>query len=75
MCVCVCVCVCVCSDERSSWAEVYMEGERRYVCLHIPSCSVDQPKMCEKHCPFKLSYIIVIETSESPATHFNSQKL
>ena len=32
--------------------------------LHIPSCSLDQPKMCEKHCPHRLCYIIAIDTSK-----------
>ena len=59
----VCVCVCVCVDETSSWAEVFMEDRKRYVCLHLPSSSVDLPKMCEKHYPHKFSYIISIENS------------
>ena len=65
----VCIC-CVChavvllyvSDETTSWVEVFLEGKKRFVCLHLPSCSVDQPRMCEKRCPHKMSYIIAIES-------------
>ena len=53
------------SDETCSWAEVYAEDQSRYVCLHIPSSSVDQPKRCEKQCPHKLSYVLAFESSES----------
>ncbi|CAI8012362.1 DNA repair protein complementing XP-C cells homolog [Geodia barretti] len=49
-------------DETCSWAEAYAEDQRRYVCLHIPSSSVDQPKICEKHCPHKLSYVLAFES-------------
>ena len=59
------------SDETCSWAEVYAEDQRRYVCLHIPSSSVDQPKMCEKHCPHKLSYVLAFESSESQQLSFS----
>ena len=52
-------------DECSSWVEVFLAEQKRYVCLHIPSSTVDQPKMCEKHCPHKISYIIAIDSSQS----------
>ena len=55
----------VVSDETCSWAEVYQEDQRRFVSLHLPSCSVDQPKMCEKHCLHKLSQVLAFENSES----------
>lgn len=56
------VAVCVYNvDESSSWVEVFSEDQKKYVCLHLPSSSVGQPKMCEKHCPHKISYIIGIE--------------
>ena len=48
-------------DESSSWAEVFSEDQKKYVCLHLPSSTVGQPKMCEKHSPHKISYIIGIE--------------
>ena len=57
------VCVCVCVDESSSWAEVFVKEQKRYVSLHIPSSTVDQPKMCEKFYAHKISYIIAIDTS------------
>ena len=55
--------MCVCVDESSSWAEVFVKEQKRYVCLHIPSSTVDQPKMCEKFYAHKISYIIAIDTS------------
>ena len=48
-------------DESSSWTEVFSEEQKKYVCLHLPSSTVGQPKMCEKHYPHKISYIIGIE--------------
>ena len=60
-----------CSDETCSWAEAYAEDQKRYVCLHIPSSSVDQPKICEKHCPHKLSYVLAFESSESQQLSFS----
>ena len=53
------------TDEKSSWAEVFVEDQKRYVCLHLHSSSVDLPKMCERHCPHRMSYIIAIENGES----------
>ena len=67
------------SDETACWAEVYltvaggMEGElggerkekgKKWRCVHLPSCSVDQPHLCEKHCTIPLNYVIAVENGE-----------
>ena len=40
------------------------EEAKRWRCVHLPSCSVDQPHLCEKHCTIPLHYIIAIENGE-----------
>ena len=51
-----------CSDDTTSWVEVYLQPEQKWVCLHSPSLSVAQPKMCEKHCMGRsISYVIAVE--------------
>ena len=41
---------------------------KRWTCVHLPSCSVDQPHLCEKHCTIPLHYVIAIENGE-PHVH------
>ena len=62
------------SEETASWAEVYLPGEsgsrienktKKWTCVHLPSCSVNQPHLCEKHCTLPLNYVIAIENGES----------
>ena len=48
-------------EETGSWAEVYVSGMKRWVCLHLTSCSVDQPKLCEKHSILPLHYVVAFE--------------
>ena len=50
------------SDNTSSWVEVQMKG--KWVCLHIPSVSIDQRSVCEKQCPYKLEYVIGIDNGQ-----------
>jgi hypothetical protein len=38
------------------------EDQRRFLSLHLPSSSVDQPRVCERHCPHKLSHVLAIES-------------
>ena len=65
------------SEETACWAEVYLKVEeggssraaeekrrKKWTCVHLPSCSVDQPHLCEKHCTLPLSYVIAIEKGE-----------
>ncbi len=52
-------------EETSSWAEVYLPGRKRWACLHLPSCSVDQSQLCERHCSLPLRYVMAFENSES----------
>ena len=37
------------------------EKAKRWTCVHLPSCSVGQPHLCEKHCTLPLHYVIAIE--------------
>ena len=68
------------SEETACWAEVYLtvasrkeggtrgeeekEKAKRWTCVHLPSCSVDQPHLCEKHCTIPLHYVIAIDNGE-----------
>ena len=59
------------SEETACWAEVYLpveedrgsrtEKRRKWSCVHLPSCSINQPHLCEKHCTLALNYVIAIE--------------
>lgn len=49
-------------DNTTSWAEVYVQTKQQWASLHIPSCSVGHPKLCEKHCCVPLSYVIGVES-------------
>ena len=85
VCVCVCLCVCCVqtqslitsflfdvhkTDENSSWTEVFLGRDQgRWVCLHLSSCSVDSPQLCERHAPHPFTYVIGIENGESPGHH------
>ena len=51
------------TDDTSSWVEVLLEG-RQWRSLHIPSLSLGQPQLCEKHCPRELSYVLAIDNGE-----------
>ena len=48
-------------EETGSWTEVYVPGMKKWACLHLSSCSVDQPKLCEKHCSLPLHYVLAFE--------------
>ena len=66
------------SEETACWAEVYlpaeedrgsgMEKRRKWSCVHLPSCSVNQPHLCEKHCTLALNYVIAIENGTFSVT-------
>ena len=51
-------------EETGSWAEVYVPERKKWVCVHLPSCSVDQPQLCEKHSPLPLHYVVAFERCE-----------
>ena len=40
------------------------EKAKRWICVHLPSCSMDQPHLCEKHCTIPLHYVIAVENGE-----------
>lgn len=42
---------------------------KRWTCVDLPSCSVDQPHLCEKHCTIPLHYVIAIENGEPHVVH------
>jgi hypothetical protein len=47
-----------------SRGEAGEDSKERWTCVHLPSCSVDQPHLCEKHCTIPLNYVIAIENGE-----------
>ena len=61
-------------EETGSWAEVYLSAEggesraekvtKKWSCVHLPSCSIDQRHLCEKQCSLPLNYVIAIEKGE-----------
>lgn len=53
--------VTIAADDTTSWVEVFVAVKRKWVCLHLPSRSVDRPQLCEKHCPRNMCYLIGIE--------------
>ena len=62
------------SEETADWVEVYLSAEvgksraekmaRKWICVHLPSCSINQPHLCEKHCTLPLTYVIAVENGE-----------
>ena len=62
------------SEETAGWAEVYLSAEvggsraekmtKKWICVHLPSCSINQRHLCEKHCTLPLNYVIAIENGE-----------
>ena len=51
----------LCAGDTASWVEVYVQSRRQWKSVHLPSLSVGQPQLCEKHCSQPLNYIIGIE--------------
>lgn len=49
-----------CLDQFHSWAEVLLPGGK-WRPLHIPSMSVGQPALCEKHVPNQFQYVLAFE--------------
>lgn len=48
-------------DSRTSWVEVMLNT--KWVPLHIPSISVNQPSLCEKYSPHQIIYAVGFEKS------------
>ena len=48
-------------DETGSWSEVYFPDRKRWLCVHLTSCSIDQPQLCEKHCLLPLHYVVAFQ--------------
>jgi hypothetical protein len=49
------------AEDTGFWAEVLSPDLQRWCCVHPLSLSVDQPKLCEKHCTVPLHYVVAIE--------------
>ena len=58
--------------DTTSWVEVYVTSKKKWVCVHLPSCSVGQPHLCERDCSIPLSYVIAFETGELVCKHTRS---
>ena len=58
----------LCAGDRTSWVEVYVQSKRQWKSVHLPSLSVGQPQLCEKHCSQPLHYIIGIENGTHAGT-------
>lgn len=54
------MCMCYISDSVTSWVEVMLTNGK-WKSLHIPSVSVGQPVLCEKHANTKLLYVLGYE--------------
>lgn len=50
--------------DTGNWVEVMSPGLQRWWCVHTPSCSIDQPQLCEKYCTVPLRYVVAFENSE-----------
>ena len=48
-------------EYTSCWAEVFVVSKRKWTCVHLPSCSVGQPQLCERHCTLPLNYVVAFE--------------
>lgn len=48
-------------EDTSCWAEVFLVCKKKWTCVHLPSCSVGQPQLCEKHCTLPLNYVVAFE--------------
>lgn len=48
-------------EDRLSWAEVFVAIGKKWIPVHLPSCSVGQPQLCEKDCPLSLDYVLAFE--------------
>ena len=55
----------VVTEETGSWVEVYSSSHKKWWCIHTPSCSVDQPQLCEKYYPLPLHYVLAFEKGKS----------
>ena len=53
------------AEETGHWAEVLSPDQQRWWCVHPPSLSIDQPKLCERHCTIPLRYVVAFESGES----------
>ena len=48
-------------EYTSCWAEVFVVSKKKWTCVHLPSCSVGQPQLCERHCTLPLNYVVAFE--------------
>ena len=54
----------VTDDDTSCWAEVFVVSKKKWTCVHLPSCSVGQPQLCERHCTLPLNYVVAFENGK-----------
>ena len=50
--------------DTSCWAEVFVVSKTKWTCVHLPSCSVGQPQLCERHCTLPLNYVVAFENGK-----------
>lgn len=48
-------------EDTSCWVEVFVASKKKWTCVHLPSCSVGQPQLCEKDCTLPLNYVVAFE--------------
>ena len=51
-------------EDTSCWAEVFVVSKKKWTCVHLPSCSVGQPQLCERHCTLPLNYVVAFENGK-----------
>ncbi|XP_015775545.1 PREDICTED: DNA repair protein complementing XP-C cells homolog [Acropora digitifera] len=47
------------------WAEVYLTVEKKWICVHLGSSSVEQPELCEKQATQPLTYVISFDNKNA----------
>ena len=52
-------------EETGSWAEVYSPVRKKWLCVHLLSCSMEHPQLCEKHSLLPLHYVVAFENGEA----------
>ena len=51
-------------EDAPCWAEVFVVSKKKWTCVHLPSCSVGQPQLCERHCTLPLNYVVAFENGK-----------
>jgi len=55
------------SNEQDSnwWAEVYLPVDKKWICVHLESSSINHPELCEKQATQPLVYVVSFDNKNS----------